>query len=336
MNSASSPLADSRQRTVSYLRFSVTDRCNLHCIYCRGFGKEKLLPHADLLSYEEILRIVRIAHGLGIRKVRLTGGEPLARKGVATLIAGLRDEFPDLNLRMTSNGTLMRPFVPLLRQARIDAVNLSIDTFRRETFREVTGHDMLGEVLDVLGLLLEAGIRVKINAVALRGITDTQLPDFMAVVRDLPVDLRFIEFMPIGSNTVWRGSLFWPAADILDEVRRYGDLVPAEPDHADHGPARMYTIEGCRGRVGVISALSNHFCATCNRLRITSDGHLRTCLFDDRMYPLRPLLRDPARGDEDIARAIRAALAEKPVGADLLRARRTTAVAQGGMDSIGG
>ena len=336
MSTKAAPLSDSRQRQVSYLRVSVTDRCNLHCAYCRGIGEERLLPHADLLSYEEIIRLVRVVRGLGIGKVRLTGGEPLARKGIASLIAGLRGEFPDLNLRITSNGTLMRPFLPLFEEARVDAVNLSIDSFRRETFRDVTGHDMLGEVLDVLDGLLARGIRVKINAVAMRGVNDTEMADFMDVIKRLPVDLRFIEFMPMGSGTIWRGAFFWPAADILAEARKFAELTPVESDHADHGPARMYTVAGSRGRFGVISALSNHFCATCNRLRVTSDGQLRTCLFDDHMYALRGLLRDPAASDSDIEKTIRAALAEKPVGADLLRARRGTAVAKRRMDRIGG
>ena len=330
------PLSDSHERQVSYLRFSVTDRCNLHCLYCRGEGQEEFIPHADVLRYEEILRLVRIAGGLGIVKVRLTGGEPFARKGIDKLLLGLRESFPDFNLRITSNGTLMRRFIPVVRQARIDAVNLSIDSFNPETFKRVTGHDMLGEVMDVLHLLLESGIRVKVNAVAMRGVNDQDMPSFLKVIRDFPIDLRFIEFMPMGSETLWSRGRFWGADEILAEAAKYAGLAPVERTRADRGPARMFEVEGSQGRLGVISALSNHFCSTCNRLRITSDGQLRTCLFSDRMYPLKGLLRDPEKTDQDIACAIRGALAEKPVGADILKERRGTAVACGKMDSIGG
>ncbi len=330
------PLSDSHERQVSYLRFSVTDRCNLHCLYCRGEGQEEFIPHADVLRYEEIIRLVRIAGGLGIAKVRLTGGEPFARKGIDRLLLGLRECFPSLNLRITSNGTLMRRFIPAVRQARIDAVNLSIDSFNPATFQRVTGHGLLGEVIDVMHLLLESGIRVKVNAVAMRGVNDQDMPTFLKVIRDYPIDLRFIEFMPMGSETLWSKGRFWGADEILAEAARHAAIAPVERTRADRGPARMFTVEGCQGRLGIISAQPNHFCSTCTRLRITSDGHLRTCLFSDKMHPLRELLRDPEKTDTDIADAIRRALAEKPVGADILKEKRGTAVAAGKMDSIGG
>ena len=329
-------ITDSHERRVSYLRFSVTDRCNLHCVYCRSDGPEEFIPHEDVLRYEEIIRLVRIAQSMNINKVRLTGGEPFARRDFDKLLLGLRENFPDLNLRITSNGTLMGPHIPVLKQARINAVNLSIDSFRPETFARVTGHDLLGKVLDTLDALLSAGIRTKINAVAMRGVNDHDLPAFLDVIRRLPVDVRFIEFMPMGRDTVWSQNRFWSADDILSEVRKLARIEPVAADGFDHGPASMYTVEGCQGRLGVITALSNHFCKTCNRLRITSDGHLRTCLFSDTMYPLRGLLRNPEVTDEQIAAEIRRAIAEKPIGNDLLKARQGRAVAAGQMDSIGG
>ncbi|MDO5536095.1 MAG: GTP 3',8-cyclase MoaA [Desulfovibrionaceae bacterium] len=329
-------LCDAHSRGVSYLRFSVTDRCNLRCVYCRGLGKESVLPHGSLLRYEEILRLVRVFRGLGVGKVRLTGGEPFARRDCAALIMSLRSSFPDLNLRLTSNGTLLRPHIGLLKEARVDAVNLSIDSFDRETFRELTGFDLLDEVVAVLEGLLAAGVRVKVNAVAMRGVTDRQLPSFLEAVTRWPVDVRFIEFMPMGEGTVWDAGRFLPAEEIMRSLGTMAELVPVPDAHADHGPARMYAVPGRQGRFGFITALSNHFCDTCNRLRVTSDGSLRTCLFADTMTPLRGLLRDPAVTDEDLARVIRQALADKPVGADLLKARKETAVARGRMASIGG
>lgn len=329
-------ITDSYQRRVSYLRFSVTDRCNLHCVYCRSDGPEDFIPHEDVLRYEEIIRLVRIARSMHVNKVRLTGGEPFARRDFDKLLLGLRENFPDLNLRITSNGTLMGPHIPVLKQARINAVNLSIDSFRPETFARVTGHDLLGKVTETLDALLDAGIRTKINAVAMRGINDHDLPAFLDIIRRLPVDVRFIEFMPMGSGTVWSQNRFWSADDILRDVRKLAHIEPVPQDGFDHGPASMYTVEGCRGRLGVITALSNHFCKTCNRLRITSDGHLRTCLFSDKMYPLRGLLRNPEVTDGDIAAEIRRAITEKSIGNELLKARRGRAVASGQMDSIGG
>ena len=189
---------------------------------------------------------------------------------------------------------------------------------------------------ETLDALLDAGIRTKINAVAMRGINDHDLPAFLDIIRRLPVDVRFIEFMPMGSGTVWRQNRFWSADDILRDVRKLAHIEPVAQAGLDHGPASMYTVEGCRGRLGVITALSNHFCKTCNRLRITSDGHLRTCLFSDKMYPLRGLLRNPEVTDGDIAAEIRRAITEKPIGNELLKARRGRAVASGQMDSIGG
>ncbi len=329
-------LADAHSRVVSYLRFSVTDRCNLRCVYCRGIGETSVLPHGDLLRYEEILRLVRLFRGLGLRKVRLTGGEPFARRDCGELIMSLRKAFPDLNLRVTTNGTLLGPHLDLLREARVDAVNLSIDSLRRDTFARVTGRDLLPQVLDVLERLLAMGMRVKINAVAMRGVTDRELPDFVEALRRWPVDLRFIEFMPMGSGALWSGDRFLAADDILRALGETTELSPADPGEPDHGPARMFSAAGLRGRVGVISALSHHFCDQCNRLRVTSDGSLRTCLFADQATPLRPLLRDPSAGDEAIVAAVRRALADKPVGAELLRAKRRTNVADGLMSRIGG
>ena len=330
------PLADSYSRTVSYLRFSVTDRCNLHCVYCRGLGDVPVLHHNELLRYEEIIRLVRIAVGLGINKVRLTGGEPFARRDCDALILGLREEFPDLNLRITTNGTLLPPHMDTLFRARVNAVNISLDSFRSETFQRITGSDKLATVLSVIDELVARGMRVKINAVAMKGITDLELPAFLEATARWPIDVRFIEFMPMGAQTIWEKDRFLSAGDILRTLGTMGHLTPVENARKDHGPARMFTVEGHPGRIGVISALSNHFCDSCNRLRITSDGNLRTCLFADAMTPLRDLLRNPQISDDDVAEVIRKALANKPVGAELLRQRRKAAVAAMTMDSIGG
>ena len=242
---------------------------------------------------------------------------------------------------MTTNGTLREPHIPLLRRIGVSAVNLSLDSFDRETFARVTGRDLLPPVLAALDGLLAAGVRVKINVVAMRGVNDGQMDDFVHAARTMPLDLRFIEFMPMGSGTLWSPENFWSADDIREEAARRARLIPVSPDEpgaeAESGPARMYRIEGGQGRLGFISPLTNHFCLTCNRLRLTSEGALRTCLFADKEYRLRGLLRHPRITDEILAGVIRRACADKPVGADLLRARRAgAAVADRQMVGIGG
>ncbi len=329
-------LFDGHGRTVRYLRLSVTDRCNLRCLYCRSNVMQRCIPHSQVLRYEEITRMVGIAASLGVRKVRLTGGEPFARKGCDGFLAMLHERFPDLDVRITTNGTLLAPHIPLLRHVRVRAVNLSLDSFDRATFARVTGRDLLPQVLAALDALLAAGIRVKINVVAMRGVNDGQMDDFVHAARNMPLDLRFIEFMPMGSATPWSVENFWSTADIQAEAERRARLIPATADAAESGPARVYRIAGGLGRLGFISPLTNHFCLSCNRLRLTSDGALRTCLFADKEYRLRGLLRQPRITDETIVRVIRRACADKPVGAELLRARRGAAVAVKQMVGIGG
>lgn len=330
------PLCDTHGRRVRYLRLSVTDRCNLRCLYCRSVTPRGFIPHDDILRYEEMARVVRIVRGMGVRKLRLTGGEPFARKGFDGFLALLRERHDDLDLRLTTNATLLGPHIPLLRRVGVGVVNISLDSFDRATFARVTGRDLLPAVLDAVDGLLRAGLRVKINAVALRGVNDGQLDDFLHAARTLPVDVRFIEFMPMGSGTRWDERHFWPAHDILAEAGRRARLEPDAPSGGDSGPARMFRVVGGKGRLGVISPLSNHFCAGCNRLRLTSDGNVRACLFDDTEYPLRTLLRTPGTDDARIARVIAGACRAKPVGAELLAARRGAAVAARHMTGIGG
>ncbi|MDR1856475.1 MAG: GTP 3',8-cyclase MoaA [Desulfovibrio sp.] len=329
-------LVDAHGRTVRYLRLSLTDRCNLRCVYCRSNARKCSIAHDDILRYEELLRVVDIAVSLGIGKVRLTGGEPFVRRDCAEFLARLRRRFPDIDLRVTSNGTLLREHVPLLKDIGIGGVNLSLDSFRRETFMRVTGRDMLPRVLESLDALLAAGIPVKLNAVALKGVNDGELEDFVHAARTMPVDVRFIEFMPMGSDTAWKPERFWSADDILADVGALATLVPEASRGDMDGPARMYGIVGGKGRIGVISAMSQHFCKSCNRLRLTSDGRLRTCLFSDREYRLRGLLRHGRIGDGHLRRLFGLLCVGKPVGADILQGRKGVAVSRKAMTGIGG
>lgn len=326
------PLMDSHGRQVSYLRLSVTDRCNLRCVYCRV--DSAFIPHARVLRYEEMERIVAVAVAAGVRKVRLTGGEPFVRRDFPDFLRRLRTAHPHVDLRLTSNGILLAPYAGLLRDLGA-RVNLSLDTLRPQRFERITGRDLLPRVLAGMDALLKAGVSLKINAVALRGINDDELPDFLALARAQDLDVRFIEFMPMGDSTVWSTRCYWPATDILRAARELHELTPLPPNADTDGPARMYSLGGGLGRFGLITPLTQHFCASCNRLRITSDGRLRTCLFDDHEYRLAPILRNPHLSDESLLRVLRRATQRKPIGAHALEKRRG-AVARKAMNAIGG
>lgn len=330
------PLRDAHGREVRYLRFSVTDRCNLRCMYCRNTAEERFIPHTDVLRYEEMLGLVRVASGLGVEKVRLTGGEPFVRRGFMGFVETLRSDFPSLDVRITTNGTLLRPYVAALHAAGVRTINISCDSLTPATFAAITGTDALHEVRAGLDAALAAGLRCKINVVALRGINDHELPDIVDFARRHPVDVRYIEFMPMGGGTRWSDAHYWPASDILAAATCWADLLPVPRADANGGPARMYAIAGGQGRFGIITPMSEHFCGACNRLRVTSDGHLRTCLFADKEYSLRGILRHPRLGEAHLRRVLASASAVKPIGADILQARRQQAVTQKRMTSIGG
>lgn len=333
---AASPLTDAHGRIVRYLRLSVTDRCNLRCLYCNSNARTESIPHPMVLRYEEMLSIVDVAVSLGVHKVRLTGGEPFARKGFINFLEMLRGRYPELDIRITTNATLVRPYVNVLRDVGINAMNISLDSFNAASFASITGRNLLGEVLATIDALLKANIPLKINAVALRYTTSLELPAFVDFVRRNPVDVRFIEFMPMGADSQWSKKHFLPAADLLAAVHKISPLTPCTEDPRAHGPARMYTIEGAKGRLGFITPLSNHFCFSCNRLRVTSDGRLRTCLFADQEYNLLPALRNPKLGPDFLRRIFVAANERKPVGADILRRRGSAPVSQKAMVGIGG
>lgn len=345
-------LHDSHGRGINYLRLSVTDRCNLRCLYCAPqIEGMEFIPHEDILSYEEFLRLVRLAVGFGVKKVRLTGGEPFARQGFMDFLRALRGEFPDLIIGITTNATALGENIAELKRLKLNSLNISLDSFKPDVFKMITGSDKFHEVMGGIMSAIDAGLTVKVNAVGLWGINDGEIKDFVEFARKHPVDFRVIEFMPLGGRGRWTDENFWSAADILAEAMRHGTLTPSQ--HEDkaaipgelpsgqrpgfNGPAKLYDIQGGRGRFGIITPVSQHFCGSCNRLRITSEGKLRTCLFSDTEYDLRALLRDPSRTDADIYALIQHANSVKPLGTELLQARqKREAVIQRSMSSIGG
>lgn len=331
-------LLDSHGRLVNYLRLSVTDRCNLRCTYCHS--SDDFIPHEKILRYEEIEEVIKFFVKLGVEKLRFTGGEPFVRQGFTDFLERIRDLYPQLAMRVTTNGVLTAPHVKLLNKLKV-TVNLSLDTLKAEKFKKITGHDSLKDVLKTLDALLEEGTPFKLNAVALKGVNDDELPKFLELATKYPLDMRFIEFMPIGDNTTWTESNVWTSTDILKTARKFVDLEELTHNNSTDGPANMFKVVGGLGRFGFISPITNHYCLSCNRLRITSEGMLRTCLYDDTEYSLRNILRDENLngGERDTAllNLMKSALANKPIGANLLKERPPcNAVARRSMFSIGG
>lgn len=312
-------LADSRGRIVNYMRLSLTDRCNLRCVYCRSTAGFSHMTHEKILRYEEILELARCAWEMGIIKLRLSGGEPLVRKGIFPFLEQLRRALPGMDLRLTTNATLLPGRARRLLDLGMGRINISLDTLDPEKFARITGVDAFSNVRTAIDECLDLGMRVKINTVAMKGVNDEELPAFVEFARSHPVDLRFIEFMPMGRNALWSEDRLWTAAEIRAAVEKVAVLRPQNIASKTSGPARVYAIEEGLGRIGLISPMSNHFCGACNRLRITADGNVRTCLFSDKEYRLRPLLRHPKGGREAVKRVLRRALLNKPLGAELLR-----------------
>ncbi|MFP4657340.1 MAG: GTP 3',8-cyclase MoaA, partial [Desulfonatronovibrionaceae bacterium] len=217
-------IVDNYGRGVNYLRLSVTDRCNLNCFYCRDSRCIKFLPHEKILRYEEMLRIVSAAEKTGVAKIRLTGGEPFARKGLLSFIEMIRSDHPDMDLRVTTNATLLTGKMDGLKRKGLKYLNISLDTLNREKYKKITGRDLFPRVLEAIDEALELGIRVKINAVALKGINNGELPSFLRMALEKPVDVRFIEFMPVGGKTMWNQDFHWSCKDILAEAKNLTTL----------------------------------------------------------------------------------------------------------------
>ncbi len=303
------PLTDSFHRKIDYLRLSITDRCNLRCIYCMPEDGVLKLDHSEMLSYEEIVRLAAISISMGISKVRITGGEPLVRKDALRLCESI-SKLPGLgSLTLTTNGVLLSDFAEDLFRAGIRRVNISLDTLRPERFLRIARKDLFGRVWDGIMAAWRAGLSpVKLNTVIMAGVNDDEIEDLARLTFKFPFHVRFIEFMPFQQCDY--DSLFLPASRILERLRSIGRLEETgEPE--SNGPAQHFAFEGALGKIGIISPVSDHFCPNCNRLRLTADGKLRTCLFSVDETDLRGLLRKGA-SDEEIAAAMRAAIDEKP------------------------
>lgn len=305
---------DAYDRPIQYLRVSVTDRCNLRCVYCMPEEGVAKLSRQDVLRNEEIVRIVRIAVETGFAHIRLTGGEPLVRKGIVDLVAELA-RIPGLDdLSMTTNGILLRQYAAPLARAGLRRINISLDTLRPERFRQITRWGNLEDVLAGREAALAAGLRpVKINMVVIQGLNDDEVVDMARMTLQPDWHIRFIEVMPVGAGVYWSGDGVVSSMEIRARIEEaLGPLTPI-PAEAGIGPARYYRLPGAAGTVGFISAITEHFCRFCNRLRLTSDGRLLPCLLSNATIDLRTPLRHGAT-DEELRALFMQAVIAKPRG----------------------
>ena len=310
-------LIDSHARKIDYMRISVTDRCNLRCRYCMPEQGVRHLPHSEILSYEEILRMVGVAIRCGVTKVRVTGGEPLTRKGIIYFIGQL-NRLPGLpDVTLTTNGVLLVSLAGELKRAGLKRINISLDTLKREKYHYITRRDLLPQVMEGIKAAEKAGLSpIKINCVAIKGFNDEEILDFVNLTLAHPYHVRFIEFMPLGENDYWSPDRALHTPQIMNTIKSTYALEPVASKIDQNGPARRFRIPGGRGEIGFISPLSQHFCDTCNRIRLTPDGRLRNCLFSDQEVNIKQALRSGAR-DEELERIIRDSISQKPSGHQL-------------------
>ena len=313
------PYLDNFARPINYLRISITDRCNLRCVYCMPSEGIELRSHRDILTLEEISRVAEAAAAVGISKIRLTGGEPLARLGLPDLVQMISGTPGIDDISMTTNGTLLARHANELAAAGLNRVNVSLDTLRPERFRQITRRGTLADVWAGIKAAQRAGLNpIKLNVVVIRGLNENEVTDFAQMTLARPWHIRFIEIMPLGTNAAWAGDGYVPMTKVRKLIEdAFGPLEPVGGP-AGNGPARYYRLAGAVGTLGFISPVSEHFCFSCNRLRLTADGKLRPCLLSDYEMDLRAPLRAGASADK-LADLLRAGIMRKPEGHHLSR-----------------
>ena len=310
----SRPLVDPYDRTVRDLRISITDRCNFRCSYCMPSEGMQWMPRDELLTYEELSRVARVCvERFGFESIRITGGEPTVRAHLPVLIRRLADLGVDL--AMTTNGSTLDHQAAELAQAGLSRINISIDSLRRDRFAAITGRDALDRVLAGIDAAVAAGLHpVKLNCVVVRGVNDDEILDFASYGRERGLELRFIEWMPLDGGGQWTSEHVVPAGEIIAKVAGEWSLVASDGREADpSAPAESYRYADGGGRIGVIASVTRSFCSTCDRIRLTSDGQLRNCLFAVRETDLRSLLRSGA-SDDELAAAVEAEVGRKWAG----------------------
>jgi len=289
-------LFDNHGRELSYLRLAVTDRCNLRCTYCMPAEGINYLPERELLSWEEMFRLTRIMHEMGIKKVRITGGEPFVRNGLVDFLTDLAG-LSDLEICLTTNGVFIDDYIDTLQKLGVRHINLSLDSLDRDRFHQITRRDDFAKVYDNLIRLIQAGFQVKINAVVMHGKNEADIIELTEFARTHPVSVRFIEEMPFNGSGLVEEKLFWDHVRILERIRSQFPDLKARPFLFGE-TAKTYDIPGFKGNFGIIAAFSRTFCGTCNRIRLTAKGQVKTCLYDDGVFDLKAYLRGGVSDEE--------------------------------------
>ena len=325
-------LVDKYNRNLNYLRVSIIDRCNLNCIYCLPHERIPKIPHTEILRYEEILRLVRIGVTLGISKVRVTGGEPLFRKGVYNFLEQLTAIDGLMDVSLTTNGVLLKDNINKIRSAGIKRINISLDTLDKEKFLKITGHDYFDQVWEGIEIARQMGFGpIKINVVPIQGINDDELIDIARLSLTHPFHIRFIEYMPLSNDHLFSSRQLL-APEIKKRISSLGELVALEKNNID-GPANRFKFKSAVGEIGFIQPISRHFCNSCNRLRLTASGQLRPCLLSDYQEDLKASLRSGC-SDSELADIFIRAVHRKPSEHTLDPANHKEVLSQ--MCSIGG
>ncbi|MGB2128825.1 MAG: GTP 3',8-cyclase MoaA [Flavicella sp.] len=328
-------LVDAFGRKITYLRLAVTDRCNLRCTYCMPAEGAAIVPRAELLTFKEMYRITRVLSELGVDKVRLTGGEPFVRKDFISFVKMLsfNDKLKTINI--TTNGVLTAPYIPELSSLKVGAINLSIDSLSKENFEKITRRNDFDKVMQTLDLLHESNLQLKLNVVVQSGVNTSEINDFVRLTEAYNIEVRFIEEMPFNGVGKRPVSESWNAHRILQEVTsEFSNIValPIEKSSTSH----MYKVPGFKGTFGVIPAYTRTICHDCNRIRITSTGLLKNCLFDDGVFSLRDFIREGA-SDDALKKLFFQLVSKKPKNGFVAEANRLkNKIVSESMSSIGG
>ena len=326
---------DNHNRPITYLRLSVTDRCNLRCFYCMPAEGIQYLPQREVLSYEEMLRISELMAGMGVNKVRITGGEPFVRKGMVNFLWKLSEVAGIDEINLTTNGVLTGQHVGELKAMGIASVNLSLDTLDKERFLQITRRDSFDKVMDCFHQLVDSGIKTKINAVVMDGQNTEDIIPLAELTRHYPVSVRFIEEMPFNGEGSHYPVLVWTHKKIVEKLREHYPDMQKIPD-GPHSTSYNYQVPGHQGSVGVIAAFSRTFCGTCNRIRMTAQGTLKTCLYDDGVLDIKQIMRSGA-SDEELKAAFLSAFSSRVKDGYEAEQRRDTGKAVSeSMSTIGG
>ena len=298
---------DAFGRNIHYLRVSITDRCNFRCTYCMPAEGVKWLPPEEILTYEELQKVITTAVSLGINKVRITGGEPLVRNGVVDFVASVANIPGIKDLAMTTNGSLLEEYAGALKRAGLKRINISLDTLQREKFKKLCHKDELSKVLGGVAAAEKVGLLpIKINMVVIRGVNDNEIAELARLSISKPYQIRFIEYMPF--NSLKKQAI---TAEDMKIILNNNGLCSLVPEPLGDGPAQIYRLPGALGTIGFISPISKHFCNSCNRIRLTADGKLKPCLLSNQEYDIKALLRRGAPNDH-LAFLLKNAILEKP------------------------